>query len=100
MKVSLIFSIDSCLASTTSGPLFLLASPHISDLLLAAHSYYFDEPEIFRPERYLNNPHGTKKGMNITGFCDNLPFGTGRVGLITYISLIYTMHLKMVSNSF
>ena len=49
------------------------------------HPDYFDEPEIFKPERYLNNQHGTKEGVNTTGFRDNLPFGAGRVGLIASI---------------
>ena len=49
------------------------------------HPDYFDEPEIFKPERYLNSQHGTKEGVNTTGFRENLPFGAGRVGLITSI---------------
>jgi hypothetical protein len=43
------------------------------------HPDYFDEPEIFKPEGYLNNNHhGTKKGVNTTGFRDHLPFGARR----------------------
>jgi len=49
------------------------------------HPDYFDEPEIFKPERYLNSQHGTKEGVNTTGFRDNLPFGAGRVSLIASI---------------
>jgi hypothetical protein len=25
------------------------------------HPDYFDEPETFKPEKYLNNPYGTRK---------------------------------------
>jgi cytochrome P450 len=51
------------------------------------HPDYFDEPETFKPERYLNNPHGTKKGVNTTGFRDNLPFGAGRVCLFAPVPM-------------
>ena len=45
------------------------------------HPDYFDQPEIFKPERYLDNQYGTKEGVNLTGLRDNLLFGAGRVGL-------------------
>jgi cytochrome P450 len=62
------------------------------------HPDYFDEPEAFKPERYLNNSYGTKTGVNTAGFRDNLHFGAGRVylfapvpvhsynGLLAYLS--------------
>ena len=51
------------------------------------HPDYFDEPETFKPERYLNNPNGTKKGVNTTGFHDNLSFGAGRVCLFAPVPM-------------
>ncbi|KAF8813990.1 putative cytochrome P450 monooxygenase [Phlegmacium glaucopus] len=38
----------------------------------------FEEPETFRPERFLKNSFGTKPGADITNFRDNFGFGAGR----------------------
>lgn len=38
----------------------------------------FDSPETFQPERYLDNPFGTKAGADLTAFRDNFLFGGGR----------------------
>jgi hypothetical protein len=39
----------------------------------------FDDPETFRPERYLLTEYGTKPGYDDRDFRNNLPFGCGRV---------------------
>ena len=51
------------------------------------HPDYYDEPETFKPERYLNNQYGIKKGVNTTGFRDNLSFGAGRVCLFAPVPI-------------
>ncbi|KDQ30525.1 hypothetical protein PLEOSDRAFT_1101514 [Pleurotus ostreatus PC15] len=38
----------------------------------------FDDPESFKPERYVLTEFGTKPGANAEGLRDNLPFGAGR----------------------
>ncbi|KAI5827795.1 cytochrome P450 [Schizophyllum commune Tattone D] len=38
----------------------------------------FDEPEAFKPERYLQTPHGTKPGADDSAFRSTLMFGGGR----------------------
>jgi hypothetical protein len=58
------------------------------------HPNYFDEPETFKPERYLNNPNGTTKGVNTTGFRDNFAkdkSGTGNLDIDSYarVNLLY-----------
>ena len=40
---------------------------------------FFEEPETFRPERFLENKFGTKPGADIKDFRDNFGFGAGRV---------------------
>ena len=39
----------------------------------------FDEPEAFKPGRYLLTPHGTKPGYDDSAFRSTLMFGGGRV---------------------
>lgn len=39
---------------------------------------FFDSPETFRPERYLDNPFGTKAGADLSEFRENFLFGGGR----------------------
>lgn len=39
----------------------------------------YDDPELFRPERYLESKHGTKPGADTKFFRDNFAFGAGRV---------------------
>lgn len=41
----------------------------------------YDDPDLFRPERYLESKHGTKPGADTTFFRDNFAFGAGRVGI-------------------
>jgi cytochrome P450 len=43
----------------------------------------FEEPEVFRPERFMLSEHGTRPGMD-TGFRDNFLFGAGRVSVCRY----------------
>ncbi|KAL0953162.1 hypothetical protein HGRIS_004424 [Hohenbuehelia grisea] len=38
----------------------------------------FDEPEIFKPERYLDSPFGVKPGVDTSSFKANFVFGAGR----------------------
>ncbi|KAF8816132.1 putative cytochrome P450 monooxygenase [Phlegmacium glaucopus] len=38
----------------------------------------FEEPETFRPERFLENRFGTKPGADIKNFRNNFGFGAGR----------------------
>ncbi|KAF8802924.1 putative cytochrome P450 monooxygenase [Phlegmacium glaucopus] len=38
----------------------------------------YDEPETFRPERFLESKFGTKPGADIGNFRDNFEFGAGR----------------------
>jgi len=39
----------------------------------------YDEPDVFRPERFLESQYGTKMGADVTDLRDNLAFGAGRV---------------------
>ena len=41
----------------------------------------YDEPNTFRPKRYLDSEFGTKPGADITGIRSDLHFGSGRVRL-------------------
>jgi len=41
----------------------------------------FDEPESFKPERYLESAFGTKAKADASEFRHNFPFGAGRVSL-------------------
>jgi cytochrome P450 len=38
----------------------------------------FEDPETFNPDRYLNNEHGTKAGVDNSNFRASMPFGSGR----------------------
>ncbi|KAG1815836.1 cytochrome P450 [Suillus variegatus] len=38
----------------------------------------FDEPEVFRPERFLLSEHGTKPGVDSKDWRASIPFGSGR----------------------
>ncbi|CAL1714231.1 unnamed protein product [Somion occarium] len=42
------------------------------------HEDYFDNPELFNPERYIRSEHGAKPGVDTTGLRDDLMFGGGR----------------------
>ncbi|KAF4572661.1 hypothetical protein EYR36_007171 [Pleurotus pulmonarius] len=39
---------------------------------------FFEDPDSFKPERYLLSEFGTKPGASIEGLRDSLPFGAGR----------------------
>ncbi|KAK7032159.1 hypothetical protein VNI00_013333 [Paramarasmius palmivorus] len=39
---------------------------------------YFENPEAFTPERYLNSEFGTKPGADVSAFRNNVAFGYGR----------------------
>ncbi|KAG1869384.1 cytochrome P450, partial [Suillus subalutaceus] len=41
-------------------------------------SEVFDEPEVFRPERFLLSEHGTKPGVDSKDWRASIPFGSGR----------------------
>jgi len=45
----------------------------------------YDDPDMFRPERFLESQYGTKKGADVSDFRDHLAFGSGRVSTVTYI---------------
>ena len=47
----------------------------------------YDEPNTFRPERYLSSEFGAKPGADITGLRPDLHFGSGRVRLKQYSAL-------------
>ncbi|KAG1854775.1 cytochrome P450 [Suillus tomentosus] len=38
----------------------------------------FDEPKVFRPERFLLSEHRTKPGVDSKDWCASIPFGSGR----------------------
>jgi len=40
---------------------------------------FFDEPEVFNPERYMLTENGTKPGVDASEYRANLHFGAGRV---------------------
>lgn len=42
----------------------------------------YDEPEVFRPERFLPSKYGTKEGVDTSDFRDNFVFGSGRVCVV------------------
>lgn len=48
---------------------------------MVADADLFQDPDCFRPERYLESPFGTKLGADTRGFRDTFPFGAGRVSL-------------------
>ncbi|KAF2129630.1 putative cytochrome P450 monooxygenase [Dothidotthia symphoricarpi CBS 119687] len=39
---------------------------------------FYDEPEMFDPERFIKTEFGTKEGVDVTGYRNNLAFGAGR----------------------
>ncbi|CAL1706578.1 unnamed protein product [Somion occarium] len=39
---------------------------------------YFEDPDVFNPERYLQSPYGMKPGVNLTGLRSDYMFGGGR----------------------
>ena len=45
----------------------------------------FDEPEAFKPERYLQSQFGTRTGADTSDFRDNFLFGAGRVGIVSVL---------------
>ncbi|KAL1719677.1 cytochrome P450 [Schizophyllum commune] len=52
----------------------------------------FDEPNVFRPERYLLTPHGTKPGYDDGAFRSTLMFGSGRI--IAAMRLLWTFSFE------
>ncbi|KAK7461912.1 hypothetical protein VKT23_008343 [Stygiomarasmius scandens] len=38
----------------------------------------YDDPEVFNPDRYLGNQFGTKAGVDVRDFRNNIAFGGGR----------------------
>jgi len=46
----------------------------------------YDEPDDFRPERFLESQYGTKKDADVSDFRDNLAFGSGRVSAVVQTS--------------
>jgi len=47
----------------------------------------YDEPDVFRPERFLESKYGTKKGADVSELRDNFAFGSGRVSILFDITL-------------
>ena len=46
----------------------------------------FDDPERFKPERFLTSENGTKPGVDDTGLRPDLHFGSGRVSHGDYVA--------------
>ncbi|KAL8663343.1 MAG: hypothetical protein Q9202_003979 [Teloschistes flavicans] len=44
----------------------------------------YEDPDAFRPERYLESEHGTKPGVDTKFFRDNFLFGAGRVSVVCH----------------
>jgi hypothetical protein len=42
-------------------------------------SEFYEDPQDFRPERYIKHPLGLKEGSDTTGYRLSLPFGHGKV---------------------
>lgn len=42
----------------------------------------FDDPDVFRPERFLDSQYGTKAGADVSDYRDNFSFGSGRVSAL------------------
>jgi len=57
-------------------------SHYIADSIHRAYqccAELYDDPEAFRPERFLESEYGTKEGVDVSDFRDNFAFGSGRV---------------------
>ncbi|KIK52200.1 hypothetical protein GYMLUDRAFT_251450 [Collybiopsis luxurians FD-317 M1] len=60
--------------------------------------YIFENPEVFNPDRYINNEFGTKAGVDTSNFRTGIPFGCGRricpgIHLTTNSLIIAAMNL-------
>ncbi|KAJ7845273.1 cytochrome P450 [Mycena olivaceomarginata] len=82
IRASYLFSCKS--AFLTASPLQYknYVVPKDATVVLNTYSVFhnpdiFEEPEVFRPERFMLSEHGTRPGMD-TGFRDNFLFGAGR----------------------
>ena len=43
------------------------------------HPDYYEDPDVFEPERYLKHEFGIKSGVDPTGCRNDFQFGAGRV---------------------
>lgn len=62
-------------------PLFIAASIRYYSRQSLRIIDKFDDPETFKPERYLATKYGTKTDEDGADFRDNMHFGSGRVRL-------------------
>ncbi|KAI3598435.1 cytochrome [Moniliophthora roreri] len=53
---------------------------------------FFEDPESFRPERYLLTEHGTKPGVDDSAFRSDIGFGFGRA--LNAMNLIWAFEFK------